>query len=84
MKHSTQSFPRSLKSGPWKMCPFGSISLGWASCRALSVLIFSKFLAKNSIDGSCLELIEENDLTEDLGISNKIVRKKLMHCTQYY
>ncbi|CAK85925.1 unnamed protein product (macronuclear) [Paramecium tetraurelia] len=34
---------------------------------------------KNSIDGSCLELIEENDLIEDLGITNKIVRKKLMH-----
>lgn len=37
-------------------------------------------LAENSIDGSCLELIEENDLSDDLGISNKIVRKKLMHC----
>lgn len=40
-------------------------------------------LAENSIDGSCLELIEENDLSDDLGISNKIVRKKLMHCILY-
>ena len=37
-------------------------------------------VANNSIDGSCLELIEENDLIDDLGISSKIVRKKLMHC----
>ncbi|KAM3138290.1 hypothetical protein pb186bvf_009566 [Paramecium bursaria] len=34
----------------------------------------------NSIDGSCLELIEENDLVDDLNIQNKIVRKKLLHC----
>lgn len=40
-------------------------------------------IAKNSIDGSCLELIEEGDLVEDLGIANKIVRKKLMHCNKF-
>ncbi|CAK76878.1 unnamed protein product (macronuclear) [Paramecium tetraurelia] len=44
---------------------------------------FSMYLfirvVNNSIDGSCLELIEENDLIDDLGINSKIVRKKLMH-----
>jgi hypothetical protein len=36
-----------------------------------------EIFASNSIDGSCLELIEEKELEEDLMIQHKIVRKKL-------
>lgn len=60
----------------------GLILLDYNNCQQYSVSEWTYFVAKNSIDGSCLELIEENDLVEDLGITNKIVRKKLMHCKQ--
>ena len=37
-------------------------------------------LGKHSIDGSILELLEDKDLEEELGITQKIVKKKLMNC----
>ncbi len=36
--------------------------------------------ASNSIDGSCLELINENDLEEEIKIKSNIHKKKIMNC----
>lgn len=65
------------------MSPSGWTLLVFNNCKILSVRMINIHIAKNSIDGSCLELIEEGDLVEDLGIANKIVRKKLMHCNKF-
>ena len=37
-------------------------------------------LASNSIDGSCLELISEVDLEEEIYIKSNIHKKKIMNC----
>jgi hypothetical protein len=42
--------------------------------------MYITYSATNSIDGSCLELIDERELEDDLHIQHKIVRKKLMNC----
>jgi hypothetical protein len=36
-------------------------------------------IEKNGIDGSCIFLIEEQELTEEFNIKNAIQRKKIMN-----
>jgi hypothetical protein len=36
-----------------------------------------------SIDGSILELIEDHELEEELGITQKIVKKKILNCNVF-
>ncbi len=43
-------------------------------------IIDLKNIALNTIDGSCLELINENELDEDLQIKQNIIKKKLFNC----
>lgn len=58
--------------------------LGWILLSSLSSKksLVKKILkiGKHSIDGSILELLEDKDLEEELGITQKIVKKKLMNC----
>ena len=59
--------------------------IGLPNLKEIFGLIFVIYneIASNSIDGSCLELIEEKELEEDLMIQHKIVRKKLRNCINY-
>jgi hypothetical protein len=38
-------------------------------------------IEQSSVDGSILDCLSENDLIDELGISSKIIVKKLMNCT---
>jgi hypothetical protein len=39
-------------------------------------------VGENSIDGSCLEVLTEQDLTE-LGVESNLKRKKMMQCNPF-
>jgi hypothetical protein len=55
--------------------------LGFAG-PVLKIQYLSGELELIGIDGSCLHSISESDLREELGVSSKIMIKKIMACTQ--